>query len=206
VYLGVGRAGLLGAASVQAWPVALGCRVEQQRAGGVGQDQRVGQLLAVQFAGLRAVEVQDTEADPADLQRQREHRPDPGVYRGRREHRPAGQAIRGGQVGDKGRAAGKGVHAGAFAEGQGQLFHLGGDRVAGVHRFAGADRQRHRDGGVVHASSHQYDGADVLDGDRRAVGVFDDQAPQPYPAIGVHRAVLSGAAGDEFTGGRLRYR
>jgi hypothetical protein len=122
------------------------------------------------------------------------------VYRGRREHRPAGQPIRGGQVGDQRRAAGDGVHAGAFAEGQGQLFHLGGDLVAGVQRLAGAGRQRHGDGGVVHAGGRQYGGADVLDGDRPTVGVFDDQAPQPHPAIGVHRAVLSGAAGDEFTG------
>jgi hypothetical protein len=55
---------------------------------------------------------------------------------------------------------------------------------------------------VVHASSRQYDGADVLDGDRPAVGVFDEQAPQPYAAFGVHRAVPSGsgAADDEFTG------
>jgi hypothetical protein len=129
----------------------------------------------------------------------------PGVQRRRGEHRPAGQAIRGGQVGGQRRVAGTGIHAvpSPRVRVSSSTSAATGALACSVSR--GLAAQRHGDGGLVHAGGRQYGGADVFDGDRPTVGKFDDQAPQPYPAIGVHRAVLSGAAGDEFTG-RLRYR
>ena len=67
----------------QFWVVGFGARrtVEQQYAGDVGERQRVGPLLRVEPARPRAVQVQDAEADRADVQRQREHSQRTGTQR-----------------------------------------------------------------------------------------------------------------------------
>ena len=83
-----------------------------------------------------AVEVHHAQAYPADEQRQREHCRRAGIHRGRGECRPTRCALRAGQVSGQCRTAGDGVDTGTFAKSQGQLFELGGRRIAGVDGLA----------------------------------------------------------------------
>jgi hypothetical protein len=75
--------------------------IEKYRACDIGEHEHVGQLCLIEFAGPDPVEVQYTEADRADLKRQRENGTDTDSHCRGREGWPPGHAFGGRQIGNQ---------------------------------------------------------------------------------------------------------